>query len=79
MKKIISLLLIIIIIGGGVLGFSALGDVNGSDKPGTQVTVEVPKGSGANTIGKILAENGVIKNSLYFKVYTKPIRSRCTA
>ena len=71
MKKIISLLLVIIIIGGGVLGFSALGDVNGSDKPGAQVTIEVPKGSGANTIGKILAENGVIKNSLYFKIYTK--------
>ena len=71
MKKIISLIFVLAILGGGFLGFSALGDINGSDKPGTQVTIDVPKGSGANTIGKILADNGVIKNSLYFKLYTK--------
>ena len=80
MKKIISLIFVLAILGGGFLGFSALGDINGSDKPGTQVTIDVPKGSGANTIGKILADNGVIKNSLYciflcylliFHVFTK--------
>ena len=58
MKKIISIILVLIIVVGGAVGFSALSDVNGSDKPGTEVTIDVPKGSGANTIGKILADNG---------------------
>ena len=71
MKKIISIILVLIIVVGGAVGFSVLSDINGSDKPGTEVTIDVPKGSGANTIGKILADNGVVKNSLYFKIYTK--------
>ncbi len=71
MKKIISTVLIVAVLIGGFIGISALGDINGSDKPGTEITIEVPKGSGANAIGKILADNGVIKNSLYFKIYTK--------
>ena len=71
MKKLVSLILVLVIAVGGFLGFSAMGDIKGSDKPGTAVTVEVPKGSGANTIGKILADSGVVKNSLYFKLYTK--------
>ena len=71
MKKIIALIFVLGIVAGGALGFSALGDINGSDKPGTEVTIDVPKGSGANTIGQILADNGVVKNSLYFKLYTK--------
>ena len=71
MKKIIPLFLAAVILVCTVVGFSAMGDINGSDKPGTQVTVEVPKGSGANTVAKILADNGVIKNSLYFRLYTK--------
>lgn len=71
MKKIISVIALAVVLVAGFVGFSAMGDINGSDKPGTQVTIEVPKGSGANSIGKILAENGVVKNSLYFKLYTK--------
>ena len=71
MKKVIALVLAVILLGGGFVGFSAMSDIKGSDKPGQRVTVEIPKGSGANAIGKILAENGVIKNSLYFKLYTK--------
>ncbi|MEG2192897.1 MAG: endolytic transglycosylase MltG, partial [Oscillospiraceae bacterium] len=71
MKKIIALVALLIIIVGGVVGFSAYGDIKGSDKPGKEVIITVPKGSGAGTIGKILAENKVIKNKLYFKLYVK--------
>ncbi len=71
MKKIISIVLVLGIFVGAFAGFSYITDVNGSDKPGTEITIDVPKGSGANTIGKILADNGVIKSSLYFKIYTK--------
>ena len=71
MKKVVSIIVLLVFLICGFVGFSVLGDVNGSDKPGTQVTVEIPKGTGANTIGKILEDNGIIKNSLYFKVYVK--------
>ena len=66
MKKVISIVVLLVFLMCGFVGFSALSDVNGSDKPGTQVTIEIPKGTGANTIGQMLADNGVIKNSLYF-------------
>lgn len=71
MKKVISIALLILVLITGAVGLSAIRDINGSDKPGKEVTVEVPKGSGANAIGEILAESGVIKNSLYFKLYVK--------
>ncbi|MBQ3008471.1 MAG: endolytic transglycosylase MltG, partial [Oscillospiraceae bacterium] len=71
MKKVISLIIAAVVLVAGVIGFSAMGDIKGSEKPGTTVTVEIPKGTGANAIGEILAENGVIKNSLYFKLYIK--------
>ncbi len=71
MKKIISVILVLAIAVGGFIGFSAMSDIKGSVQTGTIVTVEVPMGSGANAIGKILADSGVVKNSLYFKIYTK--------
>ena len=69
-KKLLAILAILVILIGA-LGFSVMSDVNGSSRRGTDVTVEIPQGSGANAIGKILKENGIIKNDLYFKVYTK--------
>ena len=71
MKKVIAIVAALVIIVGGIVGFGAYSDIKGSSKPGTQVTVTVPKGSGASAIGKILAENKIIKNSLYFKLYIK--------
>ncbi len=71
MKKVLSIIIVVGILVGGFIGFSYISDVNGSDKPGTEITLEVPKGSGANAVADILADNGVIKNSLFFKIYTK--------
>lgn len=71
MKKSISVILLIVLLLVGFFGFSISSDIKGSDKPGEEVVIEIPKGSGANTIGKILDENGVVKNKLYFKLYLK--------
>lgn len=71
MKKIIAITVLLIVVIGGIAGFSAYSDIKGSSKAGTEITVDIPSGSGANTIGKILAENKVIKSQLYFKIYTK--------
>jgi UPF0755 protein len=70
MKKIFMTLALLVAILC-IFGFAALNDINGSSKTGTDITVSIPKGSGANTIGKILADEGVIKNDIYFKIYTK--------
>ncbi len=45
-------------------------DVKG-DKNGVDIVVEIPQGSGANRIGTILEEKGVIKNATFWKIYLK--------
>ncbi|OIU70663.1 endolytic transglycosylase MltG [Rossellomorea aquimaris] len=75
-RKIVGLIFIslIIIIGGTAVGGylyvnSALKPVDPEDtKP---VKVEIPIGSGVTSIGKILEENGIVKNSTVFKYYVK--------
>lgn len=71
MKKIISILAVLILVVAGVVGFNAYSDINGKFKKDNDITIEVPKGSGANAIGKILKSSGVIKSDLFFKLYTK--------
>ncbi len=71
MKKVLLILALVACVGIGGLFLSYSSDVKGSDKPGTEVTLTVPEGSGANKIGTILKENGVIKNSTYWKIYLK--------
>ncbi len=75
-RKIVGLIFIslIIIIGGTAVGGylyvnSALKPVDPDDtKP---VNVEIPIGSGVTSIGKILEEKGIVKNSTVFKYYVK--------
>ncbi|XXM73642.1 endolytic transglycosylase MltG [Lysinibacillus sphaericus] len=75
-RKIVGLIFIslIIIIGGTAVGGylyvnSALKPVDPDNtKP---VKVEIPIGSGVTSIGKILEENGIVKNSTVFKYYVK--------
>ncbi len=70
MKKILTVL-VLLVVAFCVFGFGVIKEINGSSKEGQEITVTIPEGSGANAIGKILEEAGVIKNDLYFKVYTK--------
>ncbi|MCP3742589.1 endolytic transglycosylase MltG [Rossellomorea sp. BNER] len=75
-RKIVGIvaLVLVLLIGGTALGGyfyvkSALKPVDPKDnKP---VKVEIPIGSGVTSIGNILEENGIIKNSLVFKYFVK--------
>ncbi|PFA64498.1 hypothetical protein CN378_15025 [Bacillus sp. AFS015802] len=75
-RKIVGLVILclVIIIGGTAIGGylyvnSALKPVDPDDtKP---VKVEIPIGSGVTSIGKILEDKGIVKNSTIFKYYVK--------
>lgn len=75
-RKIVAIILsciIIIMAAGGITGYlyikSALEPVNpDSDE---QVGVEVPLGSSSSQIATTLEENGIIKNGIVFRLYTK--------
>ena len=75
-RKIVGLVILclVIVIGGtGIGGYlyvnSALKPVDpGNTKP---VKVEIPIGSGVTSIGNILEEKGIVKNSTVFKYYVK--------
>ena len=61
---------LVLLIGLALWGFihaKYLAPVNASDK--TVIEVEIPRGSGINTIGRILEENGIIRNKTIFKLY----------
>ena len=70
----IIVLALFIIIGGTAIGGylyvkSALQPVDSDNNKA--VTVEIPIGSGVTSIGNILEENGIVKNSHIFKYYVK--------
>lgn len=74
MKKLLSVLLVLVLVSvaaAGYLFFDYSGDVKGGKGSSEKVTVEVAKGSGANAVAEKLADAGVVKNSLYFKLYAK--------
>lgn len=52
---------------GGYLYLSSIG-VYGSSDPGRKVTIEIPQGSSASSVGSILAEEGVIKSAMGFRI-----------
>lgn len=68
---IISLLLILLV--GAISGYiyikSALQPVDSEDEHG--IEVEIPLGSTSSTIATILEEDGIIKDSRVFRIYTK--------
>ncbi|WP_456273939.1 endolytic transglycosylase MltG [Bacillus sp. AK031] len=75
-RKIVGIIVLalFIIIGGTIIGGylyvkSALQPVDSDNNKA--VDVEIPIGSGVTSIGNILEENGIIKNSLIFKYYVK--------
>lgn len=74
MKNLLKIILVLIIVGAIAVTYFALdmkSDMEGGKGKSEEITIDVPKGSGANAVGKILEESGVIKNSLYFKLYVK--------
>lgn len=69
MKKIVIILLILaLLIGGGVFAYH---QVMGSVTLTEEVKVEIPEASSTDAIGAILAEKGVVRSELGFKVEVK--------
>lgn len=74
MKKLLSALLVMVLVGAAAAGYLFIdysGDVKGGKGSSEKVTVSVEKGSGANAVASVLAENGIVKNEIYFKLYAK--------
>lgn len=74
MKKIISILAVLAVIGVVAVGavfLSYTGDVKGGKGSDEAVTVELEKGMGAYSVAAVLAEEGIVKNELFFKLYAK--------
>ena len=76
MKKALIAILIIILLLAAAGGLAALWFLNNLDQPldptsEEQIKVEIPEGTGANAIGQILEDNGLIKSATMFKIYLK--------
>ena len=74
MKKLLSVFLVLVLAGAvaaGVVFMSYNSDVKGGKGSSEEVTVELTKGMGAYSVASVLAENGIVKNELFFKLYAK--------
>lgn len=76
MRKIVAVIvtvLVLVLLAGGITGFfyvkSALEPVDPVNEK--QKSVEIPLGSSTSGIASILEKNGIIKNDLIFRFYTK--------
>ena len=69
MKKIAVILLILALLAGG--GAFAYHQMMGASTLTEEVKVEIPEASSTDAIGAILAENGVVKSELGFKLQVK--------
>ncbi|MDN4526290.1 endolytic transglycosylase MltG [Fictibacillus fluitans] len=74
-KKVLTVLTVIIVLlaAAAVFGYTYIKDALGPADAGNKkdVTVDIPIGSSVSTIGKILEEKNLIKNSMVFQVYAK--------
>ncbi|MFP5353273.1 MAG: endolytic transglycosylase MltG [Actinomycetota bacterium] len=65
----VLLALLLAPVAGGYLYLSAIGFYGESD-PGKKIQLEIPRGAGTQTIGRILEENGVIESAFGFRLAT---------
>ncbi len=63
----ILILAALLILGGG----SVMGDFFGTGGSKDAVMVEIPEGSGASGIARLLKEEGIIRHPSFFKLYTR--------
>ena len=62
-------LLVLLALAAGAAGVFAYNEIHGNGKPGTEVTVSIPQGSGVAAIAKELKEAGVIRSAYLFRWY----------
>ena len=68
--KILLAVLLLLVLTAGVAGVFAYNEINGNGgKPGAEVTVSIPQGSGVAAIAKELKEAGVIRSTYLFRWY----------
>ena len=73
MKKSVKILIaavaVVVLVAVAAVGL-IVAEIHAVGRKAGQVTVEIPQGAGASTIGKVLQDNGVIGNALIFRLYT---------
>lgn len=67
-KILLVLVVLLALAVGGALLF-AHNEISGNGRPGTEVTVSIPQGSGVATIANKLKEAGVIRSAYLFRWY----------
>ena len=68
--KILLVILVLLVLTAGAAGVFAYNEINGNgEKPGAEVTVSIPQGSGVAAIAKELKEAGVIRSAYLFRWY----------
>ena len=68
--KILLAVLLLLVLTVGAAGVFAYNEINGNGgKPGAEVTVSIPQGSGVAAIAKELKEAGVIRSAYLFRWY----------
>jgi len=73
-KKIISVLAALVLVGVAAAGFvfmSYNNDIKGGKGSSEAVEIQLEKGMGAYSVAAVLAENGIVENELFFKLYAK--------
>jgi UPF0755 protein len=70
----VIIIIIVILAAGGWFGFNKIYSLSlqamapGDDTP---ISVEIPAGAGADDIGRILEENGLIRKALFFRLHSR--------
>ena len=67
--KILLVILLLAVLAAGAGLLFAHSEINGSGKPGTEVTVSIPQGSGVSAIAQKLKDAGVIRSTYLFRWY----------
>ena len=68
--KILLAVLLLLVLTAGAAGVFAYNEINGNGgKPGAEVTVSIPQGSGVAAIARELKEAGVIRSAYLFRWY----------
>ena len=75
-RRIVAIIALIIILAAAGAAFGGYHYINASLSPvdpdnNKQTDIEIPIGSSTTSIGKLLEENGIIKNGTIFKYYVK--------
>ncbi len=67
--KILLAVVLLLVLAAGAAGVFAYNEIHGNGKPGTEVTVSIPQGSGVAAIAQELKEAGVIRSAYLFRWY----------